>query len=284
MVDKSGKPCIAFRKKANLFLDSTKNTSEITTLKTSEKFEQETVHEKKYKRLNHISEVMLDLKYHLQSEQEQYIEVIQEKVVHLLKILDVFNMFHTKGAISKIMMGNIVRMKQNIKNIVKSIILSILSKSSNDFVKVLSEKLKTFVLNLKTQVNHRMRVNKRSVVQVKESIKQLKTIKVNKLNFKNEQNNNINQRFLSVARSKLTLHFTKNISVRRLVVMDLQSTNSVEGNRNKRATSVGSLDHLKIISNTINNIALENFLNNLFRNGKNTFINGLFKLNTILFI
>lgn len=263
-----------FRKKVNVHLDP---TSVITSFKSAEKIEQETVHEKKYKRLNHISEVMLDLKNHLKLEQVDYIEMIQEKVVFLSKILDVFDMFYTEGTISKIMIGNIVRMKQNIKNIVKNIKLSNSNKLSNDFVKVLSEKLKIFVMNVKNKI----RINKRSIVNMNELSKQLKTVDVNKLNLKSEQKNN--QNFSSVARSKVALHFNKNINLRRLVVGDmlLQSNNSADSSRDKRATSLGSLDHSKIISNTINNIALEYFLIGLFKNGKNTFINGLFKISSI---
>lgn len=234
--------------------------------------EQESVHEKKYKRLNHIAEVMLDLKNHLQSEQVEYIELIQEKVVHLSKILDVFNMFYTNGAISTNMIGNIVRMKQNKENNVKNIILSNSNKSSNDFIKILSEKLKTFVLNLKNQVKNRIRINKRSIEHMNKSIEQLKSLTVNKISLKSEQIN-MSLNIFSIARSKMAFHPNKNINVRRLVIGIFEKDSNK--NREKRATSLPFLDNPKIIANTINNVALENFLNGLFRNGKNTFINGM---------
>lgn len=252
-----------------------KNASKISSLSAAEKLEQETVHEKKHKRLKHIAEVMLDLKNHLQNEQVEYIEVIQKKVVYLLKILDVINTFYTKGAISKSMIGNIVRMNHNNTNNVKHIILSNSNKSSNDFLKTLSEKMKKFVSSFKKG----MRINKRSIIQKEKStVQQLKSLSVDKLNLKNEQNSYMNPNLLSIAHSEVTFHFNKNINVRRLVVGTLTADTSFEGNRHKRTTTLGSINHSKIKSDSINHISLENFLNSLFKNEKKTFINGSFKL------
>lgn len=275
---KNLKPCITFHKKKNLELGITKNTLKSEFLRTAGKFEQETIHERKFKRLNHIAEVMLDLTNHLQSQQVEHIEVIQEKVAHLLKILDIFNMFHTKAAINKFtMIGSIVRMKQNIGNIVRNIILNNAFKSNYDFIQILSKKLKVFVLNFKTQVKNRSRINKRSIIHTHELIEELKSLNVNKLNLINEQKSNMKLNFLSV-HSKEIIHLISKINLHRLIVGILENNNIAEGSRGKRATSLPFLDHSKIVSKTLNNIALENLMNGLFKNGKNTFINGLFKL------
>lgn len=244
----------------------TQGPTEITSLRSDEVAEQETVHEKKYKRLNHIAEMMLNLTSSLQSQHLEHIGVIQRKVSHIMKILDLFNGSAVKEFT---MVGSIVRLKQNIDNIVKNVILDNGLKLSNDVVKILTTKLKAFVLNLKAQMANRNRINKRSVMHTYELIG--KSLHVKKLKLTNRFKYNLKLQFLPV--KSATLYLNGKISVRRLVVNILKNNEIAEGKRQKRA--IPSLDHSKIICKTINNIALDNFIKKLFRRGQNTLINGL---------
>lgn len=271
-VENDQKPCSIFHKKPHLQQEMTQNATEIPAFRANKKNEKQTVYEKKYMRLNNIAKVMFDLRDHL-SQHMEHIKVIQEKVAYLMKILNVFNMFHIKGAASKF--GNIVRMKNG--NIVKNVILY----SSETFGRILSNNLKTIVLNLETLIKNRNRINKRSIIHTHEMKKQLEVLHVNKLKLISEISSNIKFKSLSIHRYSKTEHLNGRINLHRLVVKIVE--NNVKIKRTKRAISMSSLEHSSIKSKTINSVVLNDFLNGLFRIGKNTIINGLFEHMYIVF-
>lgn len=272
-------PCVTFHKNPKLQHETTKISKNQST-KSSDYLQQETVHERKYKHLNQIAEAMLDLTNDLYSQHVEHIEGIQNKVTHLMKILNVFNLFHTEEGVNKLsMIGSKVHLKPATKNIVKNVILNNRFKSIHHFVVMLSNKLKEFESNMKSHMKFRNRLNKRSVIHMNELTEHLKLLRVNKLNLISEHNSNLKVNSWPV-KSFSTTQINGQINLHRLMVKILQTDYNTGDKRTKRAsdTSLAALNRSKIISKTINGIVLNKFINGLFRNGKNTVINGLFYL------
>lgn len=263
------KPCITFSRKAN-----SQHEKSQSRFKSSENIDHETIHEQKYRRLHQTADAMLKLLNHLHNEHTVHIEGIQSKVTYLMKILTVFNMFHTE--VNKFsMIGSQVRMKPKVGNSIKNVILTNGLEPSNDFVRILSKKLMELVFNLKSIAKQGKRIDKRST-QLDTSIEQLKSLRVNKLHII-EHTNDSQLGLWPKKNISTTLYLSGNIKLQRLLVRILANDFKPKQKREHRApaTSLPVLDHSKIISKTVNNIALDGFIGGLFRNGINTVVNGL---------
>lgn len=220
-------------------------------------------------RLNHIAEILTELKHRLLSQQTEYVKPIQSKFSNLMKILDVFRLFHAGVPINNNVIAKEIQIKPNISNVIAKILLNIGNSSNKVPISILSSKLSAINFNLQQKnrfaAEHRMK--KRSVNKWSGD-----TLKVKKLTLLDEANFKSNP----LSKENTVHHFTGKLTVEHLFVKRLEKVVKEVTIRTKRSESIPRLEHRRIVVASINSVPWDDFMNTTYRKGFNTVINGLF--------
>ncbi|XP_031638196.1 uncharacterized protein LOC116350528 [Contarinia nasturtii] len=226
-------------------------------------------------KLNHIAQTLTEMKGHLTDHQVHYIEPIQRKINGLVKILDVFRLFHAGAPINGIIIANNVKIKPNKNNVIARIFLNGWIQSNETSISTLIERLKAANFNLRCRIVFEHQIKKRSTAET--NTWSGHSLHINKLKLIGQAEKNFKPKILNERNAVHRLH--GKLSTKYLVVKHLERIANGMANwhmngRTKRSTTLSSLDHSKIVLNSINNIKWSEFVNTVYRKGMNTTIVG----------
>ncbi|XP_055324263.1 uncharacterized protein LOC129578933 [Sitodiplosis mosellana] len=215
--------------------------------------------------LNHIATTLLELKSHLTNQQVEFVKPIKQKVDYLKNILDAFRLFYSGATINKNanVIASSVRINQ--QNTVARIQLNA------ERIKVTMDKLKMTNLNLRSQIDVEHQIQKRSITEATRWSGNL--LQVNKLSVLGRRAGT--DYTVKPINKRDSVHsLLGKLQMNRLMVRKLLRTQNETFNGMRTKRSLPSLDHPKIIAQTINNIDWNEFLSTVFRKGINTVISG----------
>lgn len=187
-----------------------------------------------------------------------------------MRILDVFTLFHAGVPInSKIIARKMSTHGNEIR--IRKIFMNIENNSNKIICSILSDRLKGINFNLRkynqTEVQHQ--INKRSCN---------KSYTVNKILLLNEAKENF--KLKSLIRRNLVHYFEGRLKTEVLGIKKIKAhPDLLEKSvilRSKRSKTIPSTYHLKIVSNSLNNIYWNDFVDKIYRRGVNLVVNGLF--------
>lgn len=216
------------------------------------------------------------MKGHLTDHQVHYIEPMQRKINGLMKILDVFRLFHAGAPINGIIIANNVRIKPNKSNTIARILLNAWIKSNETSISALIERLKAANFNLRCRIVFEHQIKKRSFDET--FTWSGKLLQINKLSLVGQAAQNFKPKTLTESNSVHHLHgklSTKHLAVKQLERLTNDMSNLKVNSRSKRSTTLASLDHPKIVVNSINNVKWSEFIDTVWRKGSNTAIVGM---------